>query len=380
MDRREFVVSSAALGAAAALPTVAAAQTGTLSNTGSDSPSAPPDGLRLAAFRKETTRQLTTFNLARKSKTIPVPRGRRVTIGEVKGHGYIAQFWLTFPGWFWQHWNPKAPINQSILKTLILRIYWDGAEQPAVAAPVGDFFGAGLCEVASFASRYFGTSSGGFFCKWPMPFRKHFRVELENVDPELDTEVFSNILYQLTDSLPEPVGYFHAQFNTAQNSGAAPVPIAEARGQGHYTGCLLYMQGQERNYLSFLEAPEYVYVDGDWETPRIVGTGLEDYFLGGWYFREGPFIGPYHGVPVKDALNASVAMYRVHEADAIRFQERLKFAFVNPWSPDRLKPFCYSSVAFLYLDRAEGQGPLMPSAKKLLCWYRIRNTDHQSIP
>ena len=205
MDRREFVVSSAALGAAAVLPTAAAAQTSTLSSTRSDPPSAPPDILRLAAFRKETTRQLTTFNLARKSKTIPVPRGRRVTIGEVKGQGYIAQFWLTFPGWFWQHWNPKAPINPSILKTLILRIYWDGAEQPAVAAPVGDFFGAGLCEVASFASRYFGTSSGGFFCKWPMPFRKRFRVELENVDPELDTEVFCNILYQLTDALPEPL-------------------------------------------------------------------------------------------------------------------------------------------------------------------------------
>jgi hypothetical protein len=114
--------------------------------------------------------------------------------------------------------------------------------------------------------------------------------------------------------------------------------------------------------------------------PRIVGTGLEDYFLGGWYFREGPFIGPYHGVPVKDTLNASVAMYRVHEADAIRFQERLKFAFVNPWSPDRLSPFCFSSVAFLYLDRAEGQRTSMPSVKELLCWYRIRNTDHQSIP
>ena len=79
--------------------------------------------MRLATLRKETTRQLTTFNLARKSKTIPVPRGKRVTVGEVKGQGYIAQFWLTFPGWFWQHWNPKAPINQSILKTLILRIY-----------------------------------------------------------------------------------------------------------------------------------------------------------------------------------------------------------------------------------------------------------------
>jgi hypothetical protein len=47
--------------------------------------------------------------------------------------------------------NPKSPINQSILKTLLLRLYWDDAEPPAVAAPVGDFFGA--------ASSLFGSNS-----------------------------------------------------------------------------------------------------------------------------------------------------------------------------------------------------------------------------
>jgi hypothetical protein len=237
-----------------------------------------------------------------------------------------------------------------------------------------------LCEVASFASRYFGTSSGGFFCKFPMPFRQGFRLELENVDPQINTDVFLNVVYQVPEKLPEPLGYFHAQFNTAANEGPAPVLIASAEGRGHYAGCQLYMQGKDRNYLSFLEAPEYVSVDDDWEKPRIVGTGLEDYFLGGWYFREGPFIGPYHGVPVKDTFNASVAMYRTHEADAIRFQRRLKFAFVNPWAPNRLRPFVYSSVGFLYLDSPAGQGAELPPAKELLCWYRTRNTDHQSIP
>lgn len=379
LDRRGFVTSVATLGASAALPSLAASETASPAGGSGRGQPAAADALRLATLHGETTRQLTTFNLERKSKTLPIPRGKRLTLGEVKGEGYIAQFWLTFPGWFWQHWNTKAPNNQSILKTLILRIHWDGAEQPAVAAPVGDFFGAGLCEVASFASRYFGTSSGGFFCKWPMPFRKGFRVEIENLDAEINTEVFCNILYQFAP-LPDRVGYFHAQFNTGHNSGPAPVQIAEAHGRGHYAGCLLYMQGQEHNYLSFLEAPEYVYVDDDWDKPRIVGTGLEDYFLGGWYFREGTFIGPYHGVPVKDALNACVAMYRVHETDAIHFTERLKFAFVNPWSPERLKPFCFSSVAFLYLDTPDGQGSPIPPAQELLCWYRIRNTDHPSIP
>jgi hypothetical protein len=380
MDRRKFCTSVAALSTSAVLPAIGAPAAEIKPDKSDAVRRSDADGLRLATLSDETTRQLTTFSLGRKSKTIPVPRGKRVTIGEAEGRGYIAQFWLTFPGWFWQHWNTKATVSQSILKTLILRIYWDGSKEPAVAAPVGDFFGAGLCEVASFASRYFGTSSGGFFCKWPMPFRKGFRVELENLDPEIDTDVFCNILYQLHDPLPEPLGYFHAHFSTGQNSGPTPVQIAEVHGRGHYAGCLLYMQGQDRNYLSFLEAPEHIYIDSDWEVLRIVGTGLEDYFLGGWYFREGPFIGPYHGVPVKDTLNASVAMYRVHESDAIHFKERLKFAFVNPWAPERLRPFAFSSVAFLYLDTPEGQGPAIAPAKELLCWYRVRNTDHQSIP
>jgi hypothetical protein len=381
MDRRTFCSTVAALGSTAALPALGAPPTENQTSR-TDAPGTESlDALRLAELHDETTRQTSTFNLARKSKTIPIPRGKRVTIASAEGAGYIAQFWLTFPGWFWQHWNPRAPVNQSILKTLILRIYWDGAKNPAVAAPVGDFFGAGLGEVTSFASRYFGTSSGGFFCKWPMPFRQGFRVELENLDPEIDTDVFCNVLYQLTGQVSgRRLGYFHAQFNTRRCPGASPVQIADVHGQGHYSGCLLYMQGEDRNYLSFLEAPEHVFVDEDWEAPRIVGTGLEDYFLGGWYFREGPFIGPYHGVPSKDTFNASVAMYRVHEADAIHFKERLKFAFVNPWAPDRLRPFAFSSVAFLYLDMPDGQGPAIGTANDLLCWYRTRNSDHPSIP
>jgi hypothetical protein len=377
MDRRTFCTSIAALSTSAVLSESAA--------PGAENPTTLPpvhseNSLGLATLRNETARQVTTFNLGRKSKTIRIPRGKRVVIGEGRGNGHIAQLWMTFPGWFWQHWNTAAPINQSILKTLILRIYWDDAKEPAVAAPAGDFFGAGLAEVSSFASRYFGTSSGGFFCKWPMPFRKGFRVELENLDPEIDTDVFCNILYQLHEPAPEPWGYFHAQFNTSRNPGPTPIQIAEVQGYGHYAGCLLYMQGEDRNYLSFLEAPEQVFVDGDWETPRIVGTGLEDYFLGGWYFREGTFIGPYHGVPIKDTFNASVAMYRVHEADAIVFKERLKFSFVNPWAPERLRPFAFSSVSFLYLNAPEGQGRAIGSAQDLMCWYRIRNSDHLSVP
>jgi len=335
--------------------------------------------LDLARFRDETTHQLTTFNLEKRSKTIDVRRGQRVTVGEISGCGVLTQLWLTFPGWFWAHWDPAKPTSQTILKTLILRIYWDGAVKPAVEAPVGDFFGNGLCQISNFTARRFGMSSGGFFCKFPMPFRRGFRLELENLDETIDTDVFCNALYQLVGELPADTGYFHTQFRTGENAGPAPVDILEATGRGHYVGCTLAMQGREAQYMSYLEAPEYVYVDEDWDKPRIVGTGLEDYFLGGWYFREGIFTGELHGVPAKDSLRTSIAMYRIHEEDAIRFKKRIRFQFVNPWEPGRLKPFVYSSAAFFYLDTPEGVGPALPSRQDLLC-FRIHDTDRLSVP
>lgn len=326
-----------------------------------------------------STHQLTTFNLETRNKTAWIPRGARVTLGETEGPGYIAKLWITFPGWFWQHWSTESPVSQTILKTLILRIYFDGAEEPQVAAPVGDFFGIGLCEVASYTSEYLGMSSGGFYCSFPMPFHRSVRIEVENLDAAIDTVVFMNALYQRVAQLPEDTPIFHAQFHTGENPGTEVLPVAEALGTGKFVGCALSCQGKDFNYLSFLEAPEYVYVDDDWTSPRIVGTGLEDYFLGGWYFREGTFAGPHHGVPVKDTLNASISMYRIHDRDAIHFDERFRFTFQNPWEADRLKTFRYSTVGYLYLDRPTA-APAIPAVQDLLCWYRVRNCDHQSIP
>ncbi|MEI6914461.1 MAG: DUF2961 domain-containing protein, partial [Armatimonadota bacterium] len=155
--------------------------------------------------------------------------------------------------------------------------------------------------------------------------------------------------------------------------------IASVEGRGHFVGCALSMQGQRMNDFSFLEAPEYVYIDDDWETPRIIGTGLEDYFLGGWYFRQGEFTGPLHGVPLKDALRSSIVMYRIHEADALRFEKRLRFTFTHPWTRENINPFFYSSVSYLYLDSAS-RPERNYTIDQLLAQYRVRDTDHQSMP
>ncbi|BCW97995.1 MAG: hypothetical protein KatS3mg024_0822 [Armatimonadota bacterium] len=36
-----------------------------------------------------------------------------MTIGEVEGSGRVVSLWLTFPGWFWIHWDTDARISPS---------------------------------------------------------------------------------------------------------------------------------------------------------------------------------------------------------------------------------------------------------------------------
>ena len=74
-----------------------------------------------------------------------------------------------------------------------------------------------------------------------------------------------------------------------------------------------------------------------------------------------------------------VSMYRVHEEDAIHFMRRFRMKFQTPFS-EQSKPFRHSSVAFLYIDSPVGAAPDIPDSDALLCWYRIRDRDHQSIP
>jgi hypothetical protein len=331
--------------------------------------------------RPGVSRQFTTFDPQTRVKTVHLAPGAKVTLVDHQGTGLITRLWFTCDGWFWRHWEPKQSVEPTILKTLILRMYWDGNEYPSVEAPLGDFFGIGHCEYRHFSSLFLGMSSGGFYSYFPMPFSRGVRLEIENLHETASSDVFMNINYQELESLEEGSGRFHCAFNCGENSGSEPMTILNAHNRGHYVGCCLSMQGQDLNYLSFLEAPEYIWVDTAFdEAPSLVGTGLEDYFNGGWYFRDGEFYGSYHGVPLKDTLRSMVSMYRFHAADAITFEKSIEVAFVNPWDAERLQPFRFSSTAYWYGQSAQPLFQPLPPPQNLIDLYRIRDVDHQSIP
>jgi len=373
LTRRQALTTVASVAGMAAIPQLATAhplEEGT--------PTVPGNEL-LYNIRQAKCRQFTTFDLGTKVKAIILKAGEKATLINHDQPGIITRLWFTFSGWFWTHWDVREEAwpDQTMLKKLILRIYWDGNDFPSVEVPMGDFFGIGLCEYKPYLSKYLGMSSGGFYAYFPMPFEK-IRMEIENTHDQVETSVFMNANYEALDTLPPNAGRFHCAYHSGTNPGQEPLSILKTTGKGNFVGCCLSLQSHLPNYLGFLEAPEYVYIDTDNEkAPTLVGTGMEDYFNGGWYFRDGEFAAPYHGVPIKDPLRSMVAMYRFHEADRICFEKSLDFKFINH-RPAR--EFKFSSTAYWYQDRAIKLPYQLPEKDELVDWYYIRNTDHQAIP
>lgn len=325
--------------------------------------------------------QFTTFDSKTGNKTVFVEPGESKVIIDSNETGIITRLWCTLPGWFYRYWDENAKVDPTVLRLTILKIYFDGATDPSIVSPIGDFFGIGHCEYHHFTSKYIGMSSGGFSCYLPMPFYKGFKLEVENMHPSYKAELFFNINYQVMDKLPDNSGRLCCAFRCGEINGWEPLEIMNVNGRGHFAGCALSIQSNYPNYLAYLEAPEYIWIDDDTENnPSIMGTGMEDYFNGGWYFRNGEFASDYYGAPLKDHFRSMISMYRFHENDRINFSKRMRMAFVNPWKKERLKPFIFSSTAYYYVDQAAKACYGMPDIQQLLNLYKIRDRDFQSYP
>jgi hypothetical protein len=90
---------------------------------------------------------------------------------------------------------------------------------------------------------------------------------------------------------------------------------------------------------AMLEADHEIEVDGTWS---ILGTGTEDYFAGGFYFREGPFALPTAGLAGIDmsVLHRPVlAMYRHHLIDPIPYSASFRFEYES-FEPGTLWEAC----------------------------------------
>jgi hypothetical protein len=262
--------------------------------------------------------------------------GQTFVLADIEGPGCIQQIWMTPTGNY---------------RHTILRIYWDGQEQPSVEVPIGDFFASAFTSYNTFApitSLPVCVNPGNAFnAYWPMPFRKHCRMTLENIGFD-NASIYFQVNYALND-VPDEAAYFHAQFRRVNPLpyGKVYTVVDGVRGHGHYAGT--YLAWGLNNNGWWGEGEIKFYLDGDIPAgrsveqaaaehggdafPTICGTGTEDYFCGSYNFenkatkRYQEFTTPYSGVPHivrPDGLYQSqtrFSMYRWHLADPIRFGE-----------------------------------------------------------
>jgi hypothetical protein len=294
------------------------------------------------------------------SPSISIEAGETFELADISGPGAIQQIWMT-PGGHWRF--------------SILRVYWDGQEQPAVECPVGDFFASGWGAFAPVVSQPVCVNPGSAFnCYWEMPFRRRCRITMTNINTEA-MRLYYQINYTLTD-VPEDAAYFHAQFRRTN-----PLPYKEVytivdgiRGQGHFVGT--YMAWGVNNTGWWGEGEIKFYMDGDDEYPTICGTGTEDYFCGSYNFENKEthqyqeFSTPYAGLPQvirPDGLYQSqtrFGLYRWHIMDPVRFKQDLKITMqALGWrSGGRYLPLQddIASVAFWYQELPTAPFPPLP--------------------
>lgn len=85
------------------------------------------------------------------------------------------------PGCIYRFWSANAAGH--------LRIYFDGETTPRIDCPMQDLF---LAKVTPFEAPLVGHKSGGWYCFFPMPFRKSCRIEV--TDPG---SLYYHVEYQL---------------------------------------------------------------------------------------------------------------------------------------------------------------------------------------
>lgn len=371
------VLALAAAGSAASAPAPAVSQLFevTTAQTRSISPEnltgEKGGGARFEA--KDGTASYAAAELGKGWKVNPyvhVPPGQTIKLGEATGPGMINHIWMTLGG-------------LAEYRSAILRIYWDGEKTPSVETPVGDFFAAGWGRGAEpvIDSAVVAVNPGsGFNTFWQMPFRKAFRMTLENRSGK-PLRIYYQINYAL-QPVSAQAGYFHAQFRMVDRLKAKDVYtiLDGVSGRGQYVGTYIGHGAFSPGWWG--EGEVKFYMDGDRDYPTIAGTGEEDYFLGSYIYvkrgadgrrREVNYSSQYAGFYALKPADVDAdyfrtdgerryGQYRWHVLDPIRFQKDLRVTIQSlGWTDASPK-------------REAGNGrylPLEDSLASVAYWYQL---------
>lgn len=236
------------------------------------------------------------------------------TLFITQGAGVIKRFWITL-----SNRSPK------MLRSIRLDFYWDNETKPAISVPLGDFFGVGLGQTASYQNALFASPEGrSFNCYIPMPFRKAAKIVFTNESDQSEV-LFYDIDFVRVKSLPAGAMYLHAYWtnNSHTKLGDDFEILPKVTGKGRYLGSNLGIITNTSYGDSWWgEGEVKAFLDGDNQHPSLVGTGTEDYIGDGW--GQSTFTELYQGCTIADAAKGEWAFYRYHIPDPVYFNKECR--------------------------------------------------------
>lgn len=263
---------------------------------------------------------------ARRVSAIPkLKQNEWTTIVDLKGAGIITHLWFTFPG---------GDLNFG--RRNLLRIFWDGRTEPAVVAPLSDFFGLPFGftgkEYRIDSEFLVVTPNNGLNSYFRMPFSRGARIEIFSEQEESGGGFYVQADYlALPGGLPEKYESlrFHAQFRFENPTAAygRHYLFLDATGSGVLLGVTL---GIQLNHPApdawFHGGGDTIYIDGE-ENPTVLhGIGAEDFFGCSW--GVGEFLSRYLGVPLQEFDNegriSRLSLYRFFVRDPVPFRKSIR--------------------------------------------------------
>jgi hypothetical protein len=284
---------------------------------------------------------------------LSIKPGETAILAEIAGPAAIHHIWVTISA---------EPFYG---RKIILRMYWDGEENPSVEVPIGDFFNVGHGLNRNVSSLPITNSSEGRArnCYWYMPFQKSARLTATNEGSREVGAFYYYIDYRELKELPENTPTFHAFYH--QETPCLPGQnylILDALGKGHYVGCNLSILQRAMGWWG--EGDDMICIDGETH-PSLYGTGSEDYFSDAWGMREDENL--FYGCPLQESdfkTGSKATVYRFHIPDPIPFKKSIRVTIEHGHANDRSDYF--SSVAYWYQEEPHKTFPPLPPVSKRL--------------
>lgn len=236
--------------------------------------------------------------------------------------------------WFGGGWENCAATR--------IRIYVDGEEKPSIEMEL--FLGHGIGfgdETAPWGTARIGKTGSGttVYNTYRIPFGKSVRVTGQLGSDTTGRPLFWWII-RGTENLPVEIGGVRLPENARlrlhklENYLAKPLEefsLCDVSGNGALYQVTMAAKGQRKTAdektrwkdLSFMEGCMRAYIGGAKE-PLMLCSGLEDYFLGTYYFNKGRYATPVAGLTHFDKKENEFSAYRFHEDDPVFFQNGLR--------------------------------------------------------